>query len=260
MVKEDPSDTGARRPSLNSRRGLAEESFHSQFSTESENTNVLDLLAAEKAAAMNPEKAAIMQRTLDDYGVLRAIEPPVDAIERKQSTLRSSAISAPGAFRMGMDQASNDEFTVSGDSVMSDGSESCVVVVSRALLVKQEEERDIEAPRTEMPLVVAKEMVESVDSVAAQPRSESERKSSRCFRLSVLGCLLLIAVLLATLLVVFLGQNNDPSPISKKEPSQIPVPSPIQGSSPPPPPPPPYGGGNGGNGGGGGGNRGRGKF
>jgi hypothetical protein len=251
---------------MNSRQGLAEASFQSQLSTESGTTDVLDLLADEKAAAMNPEKSAYMQRTLDNNGVLREISLPVDALESQQTTLRPLEKCAPGAFRMGFDQASMNELTVCGGSVVSDGSESCVFVVPQALLVKEEEGRDIEAPSTEIPVVAAKEMVESVDSVAAQPRSEL--RSSRCFRLSVIGCLLLIVVLLATFLGVFFSGRNSP----KNDPTTFP---PILGSSTfPPKPPPTSGGGNGGNGGGGnggnggggnggdggGGNGGRGRF
>jgi hypothetical protein len=174
----------------------------------------MDMVIREKAAAMNPEKGFF-------WGTVQeTIAPRNEYINH-----RASEASTPGVFRVDDAPQQHSQRSISVDSVSSEGSESCVVIIPRASLV--EDDKDVEAPTTDIPIVIADDKVESVESVIAKARSGR----SRMFRPSVLACLFLIIVLLAGIFIMLLDRDESSKSTSPSSKST----SPSSDRKPPPP-------------------------
>ena len=103
----------------------------------------MDLVLHEKEAILNPSKSSFFNRpVVEETNMVPAAAPP------PSNHRQVSEASTPGAFHVGRLPRRNSGSSVSVDTLSSDSSESCVVIIPRASLV-EENPKDLEAAKVE---------------------------------------------------------------------------------------------------------------
>jgi hypothetical protein len=193
---------------------LSMESHRSNSSSTDSDNNIIDMVVNEKIAAMDPEKSRHMSISIyrGNRDTAALVDDPEENESAAEEDQENDTSPIPGAYRVtsGRVQSSGGD-SVTTSSVYSEGSASCVIVIPRAALVNDRDEgrgNDVEGQIKEIPLAIAEANTEASERLGSQPTKAGKRKA-RIFKISVLVCLTLVAVLLGGVLYLLLSPESN---------------------------------------------------